>query len=377
MSSRWLAWLNTLGTFAALLLIFGIFSALRPDTCLVTLMHVNNETGVTQDIPALAAVCAARGVPLHVDASQAAGKLPLSMAGIDLLSFTAHKIGGPQGIGALVIAPRHRGRIDALILGGGQENGMRAGTLATHQIVAFGLACELARSELGHEPRRLAALRERLWQGIRDLPGILRNGSAEHCAPHILNVTFEHVEGESLYRAMLDFTLSTGSACNSRSSDPSFVLRAMGRSTQEAQASLRFSIGHASTGTHIDAVVAALRERYGELRSRSPASPPRQFPESVCDLLYFGEAGEERLGTWVRFALQVETGFVKRADVQVYGCPETLAASTLVCGLLHNQYVGDLKVGTPEEWLKHVNAPVEKLGRMLIIEDAVRAIAPA
>src|SRR5690606_2912119 len=207
-------------------------AALRPDTCLVTLLHVNNETGVAQDIPALAAACAARGVPLHVDAAQAAGKLPQSTEGISLLAFTAHKLGGPQGIGALYVAPSHRGHLQPRMLGGGHARGLRAGTLATHQIVGFGLACRLAAARREHEAARLAALRERLWQGLADLPGVLRNGRPG--APHILNVTFAGVEGESLFRGLPGLALSTGSACSSRSAEPSYVLRALGRDTEQA-----------------------------------------------------------------------------------------------------------------------------------------------
>src|SRR5690606_7103739 len=157
-------------------------AAIRPETCLVTLLHVNNETGVAQDIPALAAVCAGRGVPLHVDAAQSAGKLPLTARDIALLSFTAHKLGGPQGIGALYVAPAHRGRLKPRMLGGGHERGLRAGTLATHQIAGFGLACRLAAARREREAARLTALRERLWQGLADLPGVLRNGRPG--APH-------------------------------------------------------------------------------------------------------------------------------------------------------------------------------------------------
>jgi cysteine desulfurase len=151
-------------------------AALRPETCLVCLLHVNNETGATQDIAAIAAVCAARQVPLHVDAAQSAGTLPLNLDGIAMLSFTAHKLGGPQGIGALWVAPTHRGRLAPQMLGGGHERGLRAGTLATHQIVGFGLACEIAAARRDSEATRLAALRERLWSGLADLPGALRNG---------------------------------------------------------------------------------------------------------------------------------------------------------------------------------------------------------
>ncbi|HMA11267.1 MAG TPA: cysteine desulfurase family protein, partial [Steroidobacteraceae bacterium] len=233
--------------------------ALRPETALVCLLHVNNETGVAQDIPALAAICAARGVPLHVDCCQSAGKLPVSVEGVALLSFTAHKLGGPQGIGALYVSPAHRGRLAPQMLGGGHERGLRAGTMAVHQIAGFGLAAELAAARLGAESARLGALRDRLWAGLSELPGVLLNGHATARAPHILNVSFEGIEGESLFSSLPELVLSTGSACNSRSAEPSFVLRALGRDTELAQASLRFSLGRTSTGSDIDAAIAAVR----------------------------------------------------------------------------------------------------------------------
>jgi len=346
-------------------------------TRLVTLLHVNNETGVAQDIASLAAVCAARGVPLHVDACQSAGKLPLGIEGVDLLSFTAHKLGGPQGIGALYVAPRHRGYIEPDIVGGGQERGLRAGTLATHQIAGFGLACSLVEAARASESARLTRLRERLWQGLADLPGVLLNGHPAQRAPGILNVTFAEVEGESLFRALPQLVVSTGSACNSRSAEPSYVLRALGRTTQQAQSSLRLSLGAGTTEAAIDTAIAAVRKVHKLLWEISPARPLPVFREYPCALRYLGEAGNLRIGTWVRFVLLVEGGFVKEARSQVYGCPETVA----VCSHLQHRILGrpveDLAAGTPEEWRTEMAVPVEKMGRMLIIEDALGAIAPA
>jgi cysteine desulfurase len=267
----------------------ALASAIRPDTCLVSLLHVNNETGVAQDIAALAAACAARNVPLHVDASQSAGKLPVSIANVALLSFTAHKLGGPQGIGALYVAPTHRGSIEAQMLGGGHERGLRAGTLATHQIAGLGLACELALREREADAARMALLRDRLWQGICDLPGVQLNGHATQRAPGILNVSFAGVEGESLFTGLPELIVSTGSACNSRSAEPSYVLRALGRDSQLAQSSLRFSLGRATTAADIDTAISALRSVHNGLRAMSPERPP---PLQGCLL---GEAGAQRL----------------------------------------------------------------------------------
>lgn len=347
-------------------------AALKPGTCLVSLLHVNNETGVAQDIPALAHLCVDRGIPLHVDAAQSAGKLPQSLEHVSLLSFTAHKIGGPQGIGALYIAPAHRGQLKPQMLGGGHERGMRAGTLATHQIVGFGLACRLAAARREAESRRLSALRERLWQGLADLPGVLRNGRPG--APHILNVSFSGVEGESLFRGLPGLALSTGSACSSQSAEPSYVLRALGRDTEQAQSSLRFSFGYATTEAEIDAAIAAVRRTHERLWRVSPARPaPRGEGPGEW---WLGEAGAERLGTWVRFAVRVENDVIQQAEVQYYGCPHTAAACNLLCEQMRGRTLDFIELGSPDLWRQAVQAPIEKLGRMLIIEDALNALRP-
>lgn len=355
----------------------SLSAALTPQTRLVTLLHVNNETGVAQDLAALAEVCASRGVPLHIDACQGAGKLPLDVGGLQMLSFTAHKLGGPQGIGALYVAPAHRGYIEPMMLGGGQERGLRAGTLATHQIAGFGLACRLARESLPAFGRRVSALRERLRKGLSDLPGVMLNGHPSRHAPHILNLTFAGVEGESLFIGLPGLVLSTGSACNSASAEPSYVLRSLGRSPQHAQASLRFSLGADTSEADVDIAIAAVRARHQQLWMLSPARPAPAFPGAPCGVRYLGEAGAERLGTWVRFAVQVEGGFVKAAQCQVYGCPDTAAACRLVCDRLVDQPIAAPVVGRPEDWRMNVGAPVEKLGRMLMIEDALGALRPA
>ncbi len=342
-------------------------AAIQPTTCLVSLLHVNNETGVAQDLDALRAVCLSHGVPLHVDAAQSAGKLPLDIAGIALLSFTAHKLGGPQGIGALYVAPSHRGSIEAQLLGGGHERGLRAGTLATHQIAGFGLACGIAARQRETESTRLTALRDRLWQGLRDLPGAMLNGHPLARVPGILNLTFAGVEGESLFTGLTELALSTGSACNSRSGEPSYVLRALGRDTAQAQSSLRFSLGWSTTDADIATAIAAVQRVHSQLWNQSPARPA-----PAGHLL--GEAGAERLGTWVRFAVREEDGLVKDASVQVYGCPHVAAVCRHVVDRIRGQPLGALAAGTPEEWRVAVNAPVEKLGAMLIIEDALAAL---
>jgi cysteine desulfurase len=354
-------------------------AALRPETVLVSLLQVNNETGVAQDVRSIATLCEQRAVPLHIDACQGAGKLPLSLEGVSLLSLTAHKIGGPQGIGALYVAPAHRGRIAAQMLGGGHERGLRAGTLAVHQIVGFGLAAELAAAARVAESARIGALRERLWQGLKGLPGALLNGHVCARAPHILNVSFAGVEGESLFSALPELVLSTGSACNSRSAEPSFVLRALGRDTELAQSSLRFSLGRGTTEAHVDATIAAVHRAHARLWNCSPEHDWQSLtpPASSGSRVMLGEAGAQRLGTWIRFALQVENRTVREAQVQVYGCPHTIAACNHVRQQLPGRLLDALQPGTPEQWRQAVNAPVEKLGRMLIIEDALAALRPA
>lgn len=347
-------------------------AAFRPDTCLVSLLHVNNETGTAQDLDALRRACAEHGVPLHIDAAQSAGKLPVDVQGLALLSLSGHKLAGPQGIGALYVAPAHRGRIVPQMLGSTHERGLRAGTLATHQIVGFGLACEIALRKRESEAARLAALREHLWQGLADIPGALRNGRPG--APHILNVSFPGVEGESLFTGLSGIALSTGSACNSRSAEPSYVLRALGRDTETAQSSLRFSLGHGTTPQHIDSAIAAVRRVHAELWNASPARPgPAPAGQGQQ---WAGEAGSLQLGTWVRITLQVEDDLVREADIRYYGCPHTAAACSLLREKLREQPVAGVAVGTPQQWLETLQAPIEKLGRMLIIEDALQALRP-
>jgi cysteine desulfurase len=354
----------------------ALAAAIRPNTCLVSLLHVNNETGVMQDLGALREVCKVHAVPLHIDAAQSAGKLPLDVVDTALLSFTAHKLGGPQGVGALYLAPSHRGRITAQLLGGGQERGLRAGTPSTHQIAGFGLACELASQQRAATAARLWALRERLWLGLRDLPGVLLNGHPDARGPNILNVTFTGVEGESLFTGLAELMLSTGSACNSRSGEPSYVLRALGRDTSEAQSSLRFSLGWASTDEDIAIAIQAVRRVHSYLWALSPARPlPLHGWEGAAPVQ--GEAGSERLGAWVRFVAQVADGLVQEVRAQVYGCPHVAAACKHVLAQLPGRPLQDLSPGTPEQWRAAVAAPVEKLGQMLIIEDALMALCRA
>jgi cysteine desulfurase len=232
-------------------------AAMREDTQLVSVMHVNNETGVIQDIRAIGEVCRRRDVLFHCDAAQSVGKLPIDLGQlpVDLMSMTAHKMYGPQGVGALYIADRPGCRVFPLLYGGSQERRLRPGTLPVHQIVGFGAAAAVAQERQAADLRHVEVLNERLWRGIRDLPGIVRNGSAQRAWPGILNVSAEGVEGESLLLALEPLCVATGSACNSASREPSHVLRALGRDDRLAQSAIRFSFGRGTEAADIDAAV--------------------------------------------------------------------------------------------------------------------------
>ena len=249
-------------------------AALRPDTQLVSLMHVNNEIGVVQDIAAVGAICRERGIAFHVDAAQSAGKLPLNVEAmnVDLLSLTAHKIYGPKGIGALYVRRKPPLGLKPLIYGGGQENGLRSGTLATHQIVGMGLAFEIAERERQQDVERIGALREQLWAGIASIGDVELNGHPHDRVAGLLNISFRGVEGESLQFALRELAVSAGSACSSASEEASYVLRALGRSDQLAQSSLRFSLGRYTTPEQIETAIAAVKREVARLRSYSPAA---------------------------------------------------------------------------------------------------------
>jgi cysteine desulfurase len=246
--------------------------AIAADTVLVSIMHANNEIGVVQDIDSMARYCRERDVPMHVDAAQSAGKLAIDVTRMpaDLLSLTAHKLYGPKGIGALYVSARRRAQLQPLIFGGGHERGLRSGTLAVHQIAGFGLACELCAAQGSEDSQRIEGLRARLWDGLRSIEGALLNGHATRRLAGILNVSFPGVEGESLLLGLPELALSTGSACNSDSDEPSYVLRALGRGTELAQSSLRFSLGRFSRSEDIEIALGAVRREVGRLRAVAP-----------------------------------------------------------------------------------------------------------
>jgi len=247
-------------------------AALRPDTIVASVMAVNNEIGVIQDFAAMGALCRERGIVFHVDAAQATGKIPLDLATlkVDLMSFSGHKTYGPKGVGALFVRRKPRVRIEAQMHGGGHERGMRSGTLPTHQLVGMGEAFRLARLEMATENERIRMLRDRLWQGLSRIEEVYLNGDIERRVPHNLNVSFNFVEGESLIMAVKDIAVSSGSACTSASLEPSYVLRALGRSDELAHSSIRFTVGRFTTAEEIDYAVALLQRKVAKLRELSP-----------------------------------------------------------------------------------------------------------
>jgi cysteine desulfurase len=387
-------------------------STMRPDTVLVSVMHANNEIGVLQDVAALTAVCREREVLFHTDAAQSVGKVPLDVQalGADFMSFTAHKIYGPKGVGGLYVRRAKRAYLQPSSFGGGQERGLRPGTLPTHQLVGFGLACELARARLPEDQRLIAALRDQLWAGLASLGGVHLNAEGAPRVPGILNVSFEGVEGESLVTSLPQLALSTGSACNSATGEPSYVLRALGRDTQLAQSSLRFSLGRLTTSADIELAVDAVRHALRRLRAVSPGwpasdvSPPAHAgPASSPQLsglspvvrehflgtpralvrpaaareggvaLLGGEAGGRGQEVWVRFHLTVERDIVKDARFEAYGCPHTVAVASWLAGQLPGRGRDNLIPGEPSGWAEALGVPVEKLGRLLTVEDALRA----
>jgi len=246
--------------------------AIRPDTILASVMLVNNEIGVIQDVQALGAVCREHKVLFHVDAAQATGKVAINVQEwpVDLMSMSAHKTYGPKGIGALYVRRKPAVRLKAQIHGGGHERGFRSGTLATHQIVGMGRAFELAAQEMDQDNQRITALRDRLWAGLQSIPDLYLNGSLEQRVPHNLNISVDHIEGEALMMALTELAVSSGSACTSASLEPSYVLTALGRSDQLAHSSLRLSLGRFTTEQEVDDTIAALARVVEQLRAISP-----------------------------------------------------------------------------------------------------------
>ena len=246
--------------------------ALRDDTTLVSIMHVNNEIGVIQDIAAIGKICRERKIVFHVDAAQSPGKVDINLEElpVDLMSFSAHKIYGPKGIGALYVQRKPRVRLEAQMHGGGHERGMRSGTLATHQIVGMGEAFRIAKQEMAAENERLLILRNKLYDGVKDMEEVYVNGDIDHRIAGNINISFNYVEGESLLMALSELAISSGSACTSASLEPSYVLRALGRNDELAHSSIRFTMGRYTTEEEIDRTIQAVRKAVEKLRDLSP-----------------------------------------------------------------------------------------------------------
>ena len=381
---------------------------LRADTLLVSLMLANNEIGVISDVAAIAELCQARGVLMHTDASQAVGKLPVDVErlGVDFLSLTAHKFYGPKGIGALYVRERARPKIAPVQFGGGHERGLRSGTLPVHQILGLGVAAGIAMSEGPADAAHARDLAARLWRELEPIPGIGFNGHREHRIPGLINLSFEGVEGESLITGLPGIAVSSGSACSSATREPSYVLRSLGRTTELAQSSLRLSLGRFTTAADVDEAATAIRAEVARLRLlagdtsvaeampadasgdslmartlspltrryfRAPARVP-QFPAGALPSdVRQGRAGRVPDGTQVLFELKIADGIVKSARFSAYGCPHTVAVVSWVCEVLEGSRPDAGLLGTPADWARKFDVPAEKLGRLLIVEDALLA----
>jgi cysteine desulfurase len=390
-------------------------AALRADTLIVALMLANNEIGVISDVAAFAELCRPRGILLHADASQAVGKLPVDVEklGVDFLSLTAHKFYGPKGIGALYVREGARAKIAPIQFGGAHERGLRPGTLPTHQIAGLGAAAAIANTQQRSDASHATDLAARLWREIEPIPGAIFNGHRDLRVPGLINVSFAGIEGESLITGLSGIAVSTGSACSSATREPSYVLRSLGRSTELAQSSLRLSLGRFTTAADVDEAATVIRAQVGRLRALAGWEDAQTGPEAPCwpaagraaqdSLLarslnpasqrYFqaplriprypegnapagvrlGRAGREAEGTRVLFELQIADGIVKSARFSAYGCPHTVAVVAWLCEVLEGSRLESAALGTPADWAQKFEVPAEKLGRLLIVEDALRA----
>ncbi len=368
-------------------------AAINEETVLVSLMLVNNETGVLQDIASIGRLTRERGVLLHVDAAQAVGKMPVDVEHMqtDLLSVSAHKLYGPKGIGALYVRRRPRARLMPQIHGGGHERGMRSGTLPTHQIVGMGEACRIADEAMAKEAERIRALRDRLWQGLSELPEVYRNGSDSHNVAGILNVSFAGVDGEALHAGLsglaVPLALSSGSACTAASQESSYVLRALGREDELAYASVRFSLGRWTTQDEVDRVITSVQTLVNALRRRSPAwqkdcagpapgmgDEHPQYSDAVWR--YFTRAlaadpsedeadlvvASDTPGSRARMQLRarIEGGKFVSAEARVYGCVSSLAAGAWLAEYLIGKSPEQLQVTTAEIEQDLQLAPVKR-----------------
>lgn len=347
-----------------------VADALRDDTQLVSVMHANNETGVVQDVAAIAAVCRARDVLLHCDAAQSAARLPVGVGtlGVDLLSLSAHKMYGPKGIGALWVSPRARPWLEPLMWGGGHERGLRPGTPATHQAVGFGVAAALVQrrreEDACHVERLASALREQL----ADIPGLFWNDHPRHRLPGLLSLSIEGVEGESLLTALPEIAVSSGAACDSAVGEPSYVLRAQGLSPELAQSTLRIAFGRHNLETDAALAAAALRRAVTLLRTRDGPGP-----ESATGW-YTGTAGSLREGARIRCFLRADAaGRVEGLEFRAATCPAVWAILEDLSRHARGRSVAAVTDGGPRDWASRARLPPEKLSRLFRVEDAILA----
>ena len=361
-----------------------VAAALRPTTQLVSLMHANNETGVVQPIGAIAELCRAQGVFFHVDAAQSAGKLPLDVGAmpIDLLSLSAHKMFGPKGIGALYVSERVRPWIEPLMWGGGQERGLRPGTLPTHQIVAFGVAAELARHRRLEDSRHFDGLARRFKQSLEGLPGCRYNDAAAGAAaasdaaageaavrhlPGLVSLSLEGVEGESLLAELPQLALSSGAACDSATGEPSYVLRAQGVPRELAQSTLRVSFGRGNTLEEAEAAARYIRAAVGRLRDEDDAGEPPGGPWLQ------GSAGSLAEGARIRcFVRLTADGRLAALQFRLAACPHTRTVARRLEARVAAGPCAVTELGQPAEWAVDAAVPITKLGRLLAVEDALR-----
>lgn len=374
-----------------------VAAALQPDTLLVSIMHVNNEIGVVQDVGAIGRLCRERGVLCHVDAAQGAGKLDLDVHrdGIDLLSLTAHKVHGPKGVGALCVRREPRLGLVPLQFGGGQERGLRSGTVPTHQVVGMGAAYRIAREAMATDMERIAALRERLWRALAALPDVLLNGHPTQRVAGILSVSIDGVEGETLLLALDDLAVSSGSACASLHAQPSYVLRALGRSDRLAQSSLRLSLGRFTTADDVDYAAERIcdevtRLRAGRARRGRPAPVPQADARYCADVyrrlhllpgagalaagpsVVTGRAGEREQGCAVALQFDVRDGRIAEARFNAFGCPHLLAAASWLTERVQGWSREQLAAWDWQEAARALAVPPAKSGRLLTLQDAVR-----
>ncbi|MFM8585513.1 MAG: cysteine desulfurase family protein [Gammaproteobacteria bacterium] len=347
-----------------------VAAALRPDTQLVSIMHANNETGVVQDIAAIAAVCRARDVFLHCDAAQSVGRLPIDVEslGVDLVSISAHKLYGPKGIGALWVSPRVRPWVEPLMWGGGHERGLRPGTLATHQIIGFGRAAARVREQRDSDARHVEALASRFRSGLAGVEGLRWNDHPVHRLPGLVSLSIEGVEGESLIAALPTIAVSSGAACDSTSGEPSYVLRAQGVPTELAQSTLRVAFGRFNTETEAIHASTVVREAVARLRAQdAPGSPAGEG-------WGMGEAGSLREGARIRCFVRLDTKQnITAIEFRAATCP---GVWTVLDGLqreLVGRPAATPTLGGPRDWVRRFNLPTEKLGRLFRVEDALGA----